>query len=118
MDTTYEKRALLGIKKFLVNKFKMIEEQSNGFSKINFVCQDTDDGSIHFVVPTMTDNDSDEFDTGSIDINDDFRKYCESVMIEFFKSHDNWNDCSVSFDICNILVIGDNRALIRFSRSV
>ena len=96
----------------------MIKEQSNGFGKINFICQDTDDDSIHFIIPTMTDNDSDEFDTDGIDINDGFRKYCESVMIKFFKSHDEWNNCNISFDICNILVIGDNRALIRFHRQV
>lgn len=40
---------------------------------------------------------------------------CESVMIKFFN---DWNDCSVSFDICNVLVIGDDRAIIRFHRSV
>lgn len=118
--STCEERVLLGIKRFLVNNhgFKMIEEQSNGFGKIDFVCQDADDGSIHFIIPTMTDNGSDEFDTDNIDIDDDFRKYCESVMIKFFKSHNDWNDCSISFDICNMLVIGDDRAIIRFHRSV
>lgn len=117
-ELIHKKRALQGIKQFLISRgFKMIEAQLNSFGKICFVCQDPDDGSIHFVVPTMTDDDSDEFADG-IDINDDFRKYCESVMIEFFKSHDEWSDCSVSFDICNVLVIGDNRALIRFHRSV
>lgn len=117
-ELIHKKRVFQGIKQFLINYgFEMIEAQLNSFGKICFVCQDPDDGSIHFVVPTMTNDDSDEFADG-IDINDDFRKYCESVMIEFFKSHDEWSDCSVSFDICNALVIGDNRAIIRFRRSV
>lgn len=108
MEATLKDKALRGIEMFLTRRGMDILEEgwAHGKDKIDFIADD--DGVLVFIDCRIRRNEGDGLGAEKAS-----RKKLERIAAAYLADHLHIPEGPVRFDCVNILILGDNKALIR-----
>lgn len=106
-------KAMKGIRSYLERRgFEILEESwAHGGDVIDFIANEEDD--LVFVSCQLRQNSGEGFPEEALD-----RGSLERLAAAYLAEHLDSGDCAVRFDVVSMLVLGDDRALLRHHRNV
>lgn len=112
MEAATQDKAQKAISAFLNRRgFEIIEEGwAHGKDSIDFIAREDDD--LVFIDTSISMNDGSGFAKERTD-----RASLERLATAYLVEHQNLPDSLVRFDVVSMLVLGDNKAFIRFHRN-
>lgn len=105
-------KAMKGIKSYLKRRgFEILEERwAHGGDIIDFIANEEDD--LVFVRCQLHQNSGEGFPEEALD-----RSSLERLAAAYLAEHLDSGDCTVRFDVVSMLVLGNDRALLRHHRN-
>lgn len=105
-------KAMKGIRSYLERRgFEILEERwAHGGDAIDFIANEEDD--LVFIGCQLRQNSGEGFPEEVLD-----RDSLERLAAAYLAEHLDSGDCTVRFDIVSMLVLNDNRALLRHHRN-
>jgi putative endonuclease len=105
-------KAMKGIKSYLERRgFEILEENwAHGGDAIDFIANEEDD--LVFIGCQLRQNSGEGFPEEALD-----RDSLERLAAAYLAEHLDSGDCTVRFDVVSMLILGDDRALLRHHRN-